>query len=262
MAKIKGKGIKTKVWLGCFVLGLILFFSGIISVYEMRSMNKFVSDVIADNVSSIDAAKELLAVAEEHNLSLMAGIEKDFSAVDSVNVEEFGTMFDEMRGTFHTSAEQRAADSVMFAYAAYMQVVSEAGDVWQFDEYVRREWFFDRLQPVYLKFRGYLRTLTNETERNLIENSQSLQENYHRSAMPSFISMVLTLVLVVLFNYYLNYYVVNPLLKVNKGINEYRTFGRKYDGKLDSHDEIAELSSNVQDLIDLNQSYKNQLQKK
>ena len=262
MAKIKGKGIKTKVWLGCFVLGLILFFSGIISVYEMRSMNKFVSDVIADNVQSIDVAKELQAVAEEHNLSLMAGIEKDYAVVDSVNFEEFGTMFNEKRDTFHTPAEQRAADSVLFAYAAYMQVVGEAGDIWQFDEFVRREWFFDRLQPVYLKFRGYLHTLTDEAEKNLIQNSQSLQDNYHRSAMPSFISTLLTLVLVVLFNYYLNYYVVNPLLKVNRGISEYRKFSRKYDEKIDSHDEIAELNSNIKDLIDLNQSYKNQLQKK
>ena len=256
------KGIKTKVWLGCFVLGLILFFSGIISVYEMRSMNKFVSDVITDNVQSIDAAKELLAVAEEHNLSLMYGIEKDFSAVDSVDVEEFGTMFEEMRGTFHTPAEQRAADSVKFAYAAYMQVVGEASDIWQFDEYIRREWFFDRLQPVYIKFRGYLRNLTNETERNLIANSRNLQDNYHRSAMPSFISMLLTLVLVVLFNYYLNYYLVNPLLRMNRGIRDFRRFGRKYDEKIDNSDEIAELNTNIKDLLDLNQSYKNQLQKK
>lgn len=262
MAKFKGTGIKTKVWLGCLVLGLILFFSGLISAYEMRSMNKFVSDVIADNVSSIDAAKELLAVAEEHNINLMAGIEKDYAAVDSVDVEEFGTLFESLRGTFRAPSEERAADSVMFAYAAYMQVVGEAGDIWQFDEFVRREWFFDRLQPVYLRFRGYLRTLTNVTEQNLIESSKSLQENYHRSAMPSFISMLLTLVLVMLFHYYMNYYIVNPLLRINKGINQYRKYGRKYEEKPDSYDEIAELSSNVKDLIDLNQSYKNQLQKK
>ncbi|MBQ7575924.1 MAG: hypothetical protein IJT26_05245 [Bacteroidales bacterium] len=261
MAKNKGIGIKRRVLLGCVVLGLILFFSSIISLYEMRSTNKFVSDVIADNVRGIDAAKELLNIAEENNLSLMAGIDKDFSTVDSVRVEDFGTRFNELRSSFMTASERRAADSVMYSYAAYMQVVGEAEKVWEFDEFIRREWFFDRLQPVYLKFRGYLSQLTNESEKTLIRNSQNLQENYHRSAMPSFISMILTLVLVVLFNYYLNYYVINPLLKVNRDIKAYRQFGRKYDVKLDSGDEIAELNSNIKDLVDLNQSYKKQLQK-
>ncbi|MBO4570555.1 MAG: hypothetical protein J5699_01355 [Bacteroidales bacterium] len=261
MAKFKGLGIKRKVMLGCLVLGLILLFSGIISVYEMRSMNKYVSDVIADNIRSIDASKELLNVAEEHNLSLMSGITEDYSAIDSVNVGEFREIFGNLRDSFRTTAEKKAADSVMFAYAAYMQVVSEAEEVWQFDEYFRREWFFDRLQPVYLKFRGYLNTLTNESEKNLISNSQTLQDSYHRSSMPSLISLALSLVLVVLFNYYLNYYIINPLLKVNRGIKDYRQFGRKYDEKVESSDEIADLNSNVKDLVDLNQSYKKQLQK-
>ena len=261
MAKFKGIGIKTKVLLGCIVLGLILLFSSIISVYEMRSMNRFVSDVIADNVEGIDAAKELLNIAEENNLSLMSGIDKDFAMVDSINVEAFGQRFEQLRGSFMTAAEKAAADSVMYAYAAYMQVVGEAEEVWQFDEFLRREWFFDRLQPVYLKFRGYLSRLTDESEKTLISNSKNLQESYHRSSMPAFISLVLTLILVVLFNYYLNYYVINPLLKVNRDIKAYRQYGRKYDVKLDSGDEISELNSNIKDLVDLNQSYKKQLQK-
>ncbi|MBR6269077.1 MAG: hypothetical protein IKR30_00705 [Bacteroidales bacterium] len=49
---------------------------------------------------------------------------------------------------------------------------------------------------------------------------------------------------------------------MNRGIRDFRRFGRKYDEKIDNSDEIAELNTNIKDLLDLNQSYKNQLQKK
>lgn len=262
MAEKKGLGIKKKAFLGCVILGLILFFSSVISVYEFTSMNKYVADVITDNIKSIDSARDLLNAAENHNLTLMASLEAEFDEIGQNNDDGLVSKFADIQSLFVTPKEKAAADSVLYAYAAYMQVASEAEEMWQFDKFVRRDWFFNRLQPVYLKFREYLNTLTIVSENTLIANSQSLQHNYHRSIMPAFISLILSLVLVLLFNYYLNAYIINPLLKVNKNIKAYRQFGKKYDVKLDSADEIAELNENVKDLIDLNQSYKKHLENK
>lgn len=262
MANKKGLGIKRKALLGCIVLGLILLFSSVISIYEFSSMNKYVTDVIADNIKSIDTARELLNAAESHNLTLMACIDADLDGLEKATNDGIAAKFADVRNSFVTTQEKAAADSVMYAYAAYMQVVGEADEVWLLDGYMRRDWFFNRLQPVYIKFRDYIRNLTVVCEDTLITNSQNLQSNYHRSIMPAFISLILSLVLVLLFNYYLNQFFINPLLKVNKDIKAYRQFGKKYDRKLDSGDELAELNDNVKDLIDLNQSYKKQLEKK
>lgn len=262
MGKNKGLGIKKKALLGCIVLGLILLFSSVISVYEFNSMNRYVTDVIADNIKGIDTARELLNAAENHNLTLMSCIDADFESLDNSANRDLAAKFTDIRNSFVTNQEKAAADSVMYAYAAYMQVVGEASDVWMLDGYMRRDWFFNRLQPVYIKFRDYIRNLTAVCEDTLITNSQNLQSNYHRSIMPAFISLILSLLLVLLFNYYLNRFFINPLLKVNKGIKTYRQFGKKYDWKIDTGDELAELNENVKDLIDLNQSYKKQLEKK
>jgi len=262
MSVKKGLGIKKKALLGCVILGLILLFSSVISIYEFMKMNKYVADVITENIKSIDSARGLLNAAENHNLTLMASLDEESFATERENDRGIASQFVEIGELFTTPQEKLAADSVMIAYAAYMQVASEAERMWEFDSIARRDWFFNRLQPVYLKFRDYLSALTIVCEDTLISNSQSLQNNYHRSIMPAFISLILSLILVLLFNYYLNAYLINPLLKVNRNIKSYRQFGKKYELKIDSDDEIAELNDNVKDLIDLNQSYKKHLEKK
>ena len=75
--KFKKLGIKRKVLVGCIVLAVILFFSSVISVFEFSRMNRYVSGVIADNIRSINAARELLSVSEQYNISLMNGLVLD-----------------------------------------------------------------------------------------------------------------------------------------------------------------------------------------
>lgn len=260
MAKSKGMGIKRKVFLGCIVLGMILFLSSLSSVYEFGKMNDYVSEEIAENIGSINSARELLAVAESQNVALMSAIDGDYKSLDSLDNNAFSAALARAGEAFVTPDEKAAADSVKYAYSAYMQVAGEAQEIWMYDSYMRRDWFFNRLQPVYMKFRDYIINLTEVCEDSLIANSQSLQDAFHRSIMPPMISLILGLLLVLLFNYYLNYYVINPVLKVTKGIRGYRLFGKKYDVRIDSNDEIAELNDTVRDVIDLNESYRIQSQ--
>ena len=76
------------------------------------------------------------------------------------------------------------------------------------------------------------------------------------NAIPSIISMIMVL----LFNYYLNYYLINPLLKVTAGIKGWRYHGLSYSVKLDSDDELEELNGAVGDIVEQNQSFKRELE--
>jgi len=260
----KKLGIKRKVLLGCIVLAVILFFSSLISIFEFTRMNRYVSGVIADNIRSINAARELLSVSEQYNVALMNGLVLENAErpqeVSLFREEELVTSFENLSRSFVTPEERAAADSVLYAYSAYMQVVSEAGQMWQKDYEARQHWYFNRLQPVYLKFRGYMMQLTAECQDALIENSQDIREGTYRSLMPGLVSVLVGLIMVLLFNYYLNYYLINPLLKVTAGIKGWRYHGLSYSVKLDSDDELEELNGAVGDIVEQNQSFKRELE--
>ena len=263
--KIKEPGIKKMVLLGCIVLAVILFFSSLISIFEFSRMNRYVSGVIADNIRSINAARELLSVSEQYNVSLMNGLVLDngaevLEAYPVAPQEELVSSFENLSKRFVTPEERAAADSVLYAYAAYMQVVSEAQDVWMRDFEGRQHWFFNRLQPVYVKFRGYMMQLTSICQDALIASSQDVREGTYRSLMPGLVSVLLGMLMVLLFNYFLNYYLIDPLLRITNGIKGYRYHGRGYSVKLENDDELEELNSVVGDLVEQNLSMKKDLE--
>lgn len=263
--KFKKLGIKRKVLLGCIVLAIILFFSSLISVFEFTKMNRYVSGVIADNIRSINAARDLLSVSEQYNISLMNGLVLDSTggqeAVPVAREEELIASFENLSRSFVTPEEQASADSVLYAYAAYMQVVAEAEQMWEHDYEARQHWFFNRLQPVYLKFRGYMMQLTSVCQDALIESSQDIREGTYRSLMPGLVSVLVGMIMVLLFNYFLNYYLINPLLRVTGGIKGYRYHGRGYEVRLDNDDELEELNEAVGDLVEQNLSFKKELER-
>lgn len=264
MKLFKEIGIKQKVLYGCIVLGVVLFFSGIISIFEYSTMNDYVSEVIGDNIKSINTARELLSVSEQYNVRLMKDLvlENEQDTIDQNLVFESDVViksFADISRSFITKAERSAADSVIFAYAAYMQVAREANAVAKRPYLFREDWYFNRLQPVYLKFRGYMMKLTSVCQDALINNSQEMQDGFYRSIMPPFASMVIGIVMVILLNYYLNHYFINPILRINRGVKNSRRKGVSYNVEVDSDDEIKELNETVRDIVDQNQSYKKKL---
>lgn len=252
----KSIGIKGKVLLGCIVLAIVLFISSVISMFEFSGMNDYVSGVISDNIGNINASRDLLSAAEKHNLRLQYGLNGDFADIEESDDHLFIRTFAQLQNTFTDPLEKEAAQAVVYSYAAYMQVVREAPAKWEEGIFVRRDWYYGRLQPIYIKLRENIQHLNFVCQDALIENSRSLQDNYYRSMMPQMVSFLIGLMLVMLFNYYLNYYLINPLLKINKGIKAYRRFNKPYDVQVEGNDELSDLNGTVSDIIDLNKSYK------
>lgn len=263
---MKRLGIKRKVLYGCLVIGVALFFAGTVSIFEYARTNRYVADVINDNINSINTSRDLLNATEAYNADLMYDLVISNSA-DSVSKysafreNSLVTSLENLRDKFSDPREVAAADSVVYAYVAYMHVASEAEEIWNYAYNVRNEWFFDRLQPIYLEFRRYLLQLTQVCQETLSENSSNLQARYYRGLMPGVVSGLFGMILVIFLNYYLRVYMINPILKITGGIKRFRQFGRDYDVKVDSGDELEELNGVVKDIVDLNQSYKKQLRR-
>ena len=127
MANFRYMGIKRKVLLGCIVLALILLISSSISMFEFTRMNDHVTELISDNTKSIEISRELLAKAEEYNLRLMHLVVGEVAeeSIEVINDDEFISFFSGIRESFVTEQDKANADSVMYAFTAYMHVVRE-----------------------------------------------------------------------------------------------------------------------------------------
>ena len=246
--------IKKKIFKGFVVIGTILLVSSAISIYEFIRMRSTVSNLINDNISAINTTRQLLEVADEYNFNLLEGLGDEHWMLKLKDKDDnrFSDHLSQVRENFTTPQERMYADSVLYAYASYMWVMNDAQKVWHGDYADRRNWYFTRLHPIYIQLRSYLQRLTNTSQEALAENSITMTESFYRSIMPGVVTVAIGIILVFLFNYFINFYFVNPLLKISEGISNYIQRKKSYTVVIDNDDELKELNENVKELVESN----------
>lgn len=252
-------GIKSKVLLGSIVIGLILFIAGIISFFEFQRMSQYVSSILTDNMASVNISRNLMNMSEEYNTYILEKIgEQGITEIpDFEGNEDFSISLERIQEHFTIDEEKAMADSVRYAYVAYMHVVQEVPEIWLNGYSVRREWYFNRLQGVYEQLREYIQRLTLVSQNALAENYYSLNDGFYRSIVPIIIAMGVGIVLVILFNYFINIFVLKPILKINLGLKKYKEYNKGYDIRFDyGGDQLQELNTNIKEIIEENRLLK------
>lgn len=257
--KIKQLGIEKKVLLGSVVIGLVLFITGVLAYFEFGRMSKYVYTLIADNIASVNTSRYLMNISEEYNANIMQKIASDkiYSSPEFPVDEKFLHYLDELETHFTSDKEKSMADSIRYAYVAYMHVVQEADQIWLDDYSQRNDWYFDRLGVVYEKLKDYIQKLTIISQEALADNYYNLNDSFYRSITPIIVSMSAGIILVFLFNYFINIFILSPLLKINSGLKKYKEYNKAYDVTFDyGGDQVQELNQSIKEVVEENRSLK------
>ena len=122
--------LKMKVTLALSAIAVVLLMSSIISVLEYRRMSNYVSDMIADDIRNIHLTQKLVDAVDTYNLQLLAVIGDDnLSTLPDFDRSAFLDYCDSLRASFGAGKTVPMADSVVYAYSAYMLASMELEDV-------------------------------------------------------------------------------------------------------------------------------------
>ena len=248
-------GISNKINLGFLVVGFVLFLASLVSIFEMGRIRRSVGDVITVNVDNINISSQLLEVTDQNICALLSqiGITPDsVLQLESIyDDERFDRYLQSTRSTFSTGEEKALTDSIMFAYAAYMQILNEAPALWQESGYLqRREWYSSRLYPTYSRLRKYVQDLISLEQRLLHDNTRLIQDGFYRSMMPGVIAVASSILLLFLLSYFIRIYLIQPIRQIRTGVKNTLLFRKKYQVKLPADDELADLNESVAKLCD------------
>ena len=126
--------MRAKLVLSLSSIAAILLLSSLISVMEYTSMSNYVSDLIADDISSINVANRLADMSNTYNLQILEVIGDETSLrVPDFDDEYFKSHCDSLRMSVASNQVRPLADSVMYSYSAYMLTSLELEDVMQSD---------------------------------------------------------------------------------------------------------------------------------
>lgn len=249
----KTTGIKKRVSLGFIVIGLVLFFSSLIAIFEYSRMSSYVSRLIDDNISSINLSRDLAVICDGYNSRITSALASgDSVAPVTAPPEEFEVKLDRIKELLGASGSKGYCDSVKFIYAAYMQVAASADTVWANGNQDPKNWYFDRVKPYYDLLSASLVELNDICQNALASNSKEMQASFHRSTMPGIVAVAAGIIIVFLFNYFLNYYLLDPVLRMGRGIADYNRYRTDFVLKFRNKDEISDLYDSVKELMEIN----------
>lgn len=252
--------LKTKMVLALSAIVVVLVLSSIISITEYRRMSNYVSELIAEDINSINVAQRLANVTDNYNLQILTVIgDESQNSLPDFDQQKFVFYCDSLRSSFTEKQMMPLTDSVLYSFSAYMLTSLELEQVIQSDFIDSRTWYFERLQPFFNRLRTDIDRLSQAMYHDLQENSLNFDQGFYRSIIPGFVAVAVGVILVLLLMFFITTYYVDPLNKMLKGLDEYRTIGRKYENAFDGDDQLAELNDGITELSEENRQLRRRI---
>lgn len=252
--------LKMKMVLSLSAIAVVLVVSGIISIVEYRRMSNYVSDMIAEDINSINVAQKLAAVTDNYNLQILTVIGDDsVNSLPDFDQQGFVSICDSLRSSFSVENVLPLTDSVLYSYSAYMLTSLELETVIQSDFIDSRTWYFERLQPSFQRLSGDIDRLSQAMYDDLQANSEDFDRGFYRSIIPGIVAVGVGVLLVLLLMFFITSYYVEPLNKMLAGLEEYRSMGRRYGYAFDGDDQLSELNEGITELTEENRQYRRRL---
>ena len=245
--------LRNKLNLSLSFIGVVLLVSSIISVMEYRSMSSYVSDMIADNIHSVNVAQKLADQANEYNLEILALVGDESSvALPNFDRVAFTSRCDSLRASLSSNGIMPLADSVEYSYSAYMLTSLELQDVIASDFIDTRSWYFERLQPRYRRLRSDIAKLTDAIYVDLEDNSRTFESTFYRSIIPGIVAVGVGLLLLLMLLFFVSVYYVRPIYRMLDAIRLYRTQGAPYNYDFPGDDQLHGLNEEISELASEN----------
>ncbi len=241
-------GIKFKILSGFVILASLLFISGALSMYELTKLGRSVNKLLKDNYKSIDYSKKMMqAVSLQEELLLLSLVQP---------VDTLTTSFNQADSVFLKNLELAAQNLTLPNEGVYVDSIRMA-----YGDYILEARGFigeDEIdsQKLMLTVRGKMKQVSLRVEALLTLNQDSLfkvatflESSPHRAIMPGLIVIISSLVFTILLNYFINHYVISPILRLTKGVNDYVRYRKPLDVSLETKDELYSLKESILNLI-------------
>jgi HAMP domain-containing protein len=242
-------GLRWKIFSGFLILSLMLVLAGVWSIVQIRGVGLSVRGILDDNYRSIQAAKAMLEALEREDsavLLLLLGEEGEGRAILASADSVFTASLSFAEGNVTMPGEGDAIGSLRESYDAYRTLWSQR--IVGTDREGNLEWYSGPMQDAFGRAKGAVNALMSMNDGGMYETASRLQAHAKRAAMPGVVAIVAAVVFSLLFSSFVHAYMVDPLLRIAIGAEEFAKGGKSFDVDVRTGDEIERLATAVRDL--------------
>ena len=252
--------LRMKLMLSIGSIAVVLFLSSVISIMQYSKMSHYLSDLIADNIKSINTAQRIATVCDAYNLRILEVVgDESVKDLPEFDQEDFLASVNALKRSQTRRDISPLADSLLYAYSAYILTSMELNDVILSDFIDSRTWFVERLQPQFNRLQKRISILSNRIYEDLRNNAERFDNGFYRSIIPCAVAVAMGLLLLFMFFFFINVYYVKPVYRMLDELDNVLRFNRKYNYTFDGDDELARLNKGITDIVEDNRVLKQRI---
>lgn len=241
--------IRTKILLGFLMLAVMLAVAGAYSIYELTSISTSVQKLLDDNYKSINAAKQMMEALEREDsgiLLLLSGKWKEGRTTIFDAHRNFEKAFDIASHNVTIPGEKDLVDKINAQYQTYRSSWDRPIVGTEYES--NPNWYFEKAHRDFTEVKTTVEKLMALNDSAMYQTASTLKNRAHRAVMPGIVAILTALVFTVIFNFFVNLYVVNPILSIIKAIKNFLQSGEPIKLRIDTSDELHELGASIVNL--------------
>ena len=256
-------GIRKRVTVGFLSIVVLLFFSGLVSLYELNHMSTDIESILAGNRRSIELSESMLDAIRANDRAVISyAVLQDTLYADSCRstFSAFKTKVLQAREESNTSAgflfDSLESYASLMNYAVVQlldshvieqqSIMPDSLDLISFDG---REWYDEMYLPAYNMTSGAILRVMSDTRTSLTPRAERLSRNAYRAVTPVFISLVVMIAILLMFYYFVVIYIAKPIIEMNKSLGDSIRYKIPFKVKTECRDEMQDLKEKIESVI-------------
>jgi methyl-accepting chemotaxis protein len=244
--------IRLKILLGFIILAVMLIVAGVFSIHELTDIGASVQHLLDDNYQSINAAKIMIEGLERQDsgvLLLLSGQRQKGRTTILAGDTEFAGAYKTARSNLTIPGEAELVTAINDKYKIYKSLWNKPlvenwleGDL---------NWYFTEVHTAFQAVKAAVQELMTLNDKTMYQTASSLKNRARRAAMPGIVAIVSALVMTLMFNFFINLTIVNPLLSIIRSIRSFVNHDEPVKIDIENRDEIGDLAVCVREMAAL-----------
>lgn len=254
-------GIRKRITIGFLSIIVLLFFSGLVSLFELNHMSADIDVILASNRKSIAISEGVLDAIRANDRAVIryavlcdtvyadscraryvefkeqiAQARRETSSSASVLFDSLDMSAERLDGVVEQLRKSRMVENSLLPDSLWGGGGSYDGSRWYDNEYL----------PVYNAASDQIMQMLSYAQSSLTPRAERLSRNAYRAVTPVFISLVVMIVILLMFYYFIMIYAVKPIVQMNKSLGDWMRYKLPFMVKTECRDELEELRGKIE----------------
>jgi methyl-accepting chemotaxis protein len=237
--------LRLKLTFGFFIIAIMLFIAGAWSVIQVKSTQSFLKDLLENNLRKIVSTRTLYESVEknqEGGMLFLLKKEREGAALLDASDSIFTSNLSELQKSETDKEGTKLLNKIGLSYTKLVAIKKSGKDkLFRAENSIYLNSLYQQIKIVEADVKALQKFYIDRMEKLNLK----IQESESKSITPGLVAMTAAIIFALLFSFFVNHYIVTPIVNMKNKIDEQIERGVPYEYDLEADDEISELSESI-----------------